>query len=146
MTISIIIWPASAPRLGWTSGRYLFYGTAGVAFAHDEDDDAFGVGARGGAGGTGGDGVGMSSEGGVGGTGGAGGDGGAGQRIASANDGDDETGWVAGLGVETKLSHKASAGLEGLYYAFGYGDNSKQGNGDDDIFAIRARLTYHLRS
>jgi hypothetical protein len=135
-------------RLGWASGRYLFYGTGGVAFSGGNDQDAFGLGARGGNGGSGGNGGnGFPDPGiaGAGGAGGAGGRGSAGERTRFGGGGDDETGWVGGLGVEAKLSRKVSAGLEGLYYAFDDHSGKKSDNADDDLFALRARLTYHLR-
>jgi len=51
----------------------------------------------------------------------------------------DDTGWVAGLGVERKLRENVSFGVEGLYYGF------EDDLGDDsNLWAARARLTYHF--
>jgi outer membrane immunogenic protein len=66
---------------------------------------------------------------------------------------DSSVGWVAGLGVEHKLSNNLSVGLEGLYYSFSEDADVYNGVGrlvasdvdvDRDIFAIRGRLTYHF--
>ena len=43
-------------RFGWTTGSFLFYGTAGVAFSGQDNVEALGVGASGGNGGSGGEG------------------------------------------------------------------------------------------
>jgi outer membrane immunogenic protein len=51
----------------------------------------------------------------------------------------DDTGWVAGLGLEHKLRENVSFGVEGLYYNFD--DNNID---DADFWTVRARLTYHL--
>lgn len=53
------------------------------------------------------------------------------------------TGWVAGLGVEHKLTQNLSIGAEGLYYSFSETDL----DGDDfdrNLWAVRGRLTYHF--
>jgi len=124
-------------RLGWATGNYLLYGTAGVAFAgRGGGDDAIGVA---GAGGSGGDGGASSASG-----GGSGGNGGPGDGITRFGDrDDDETGWVAGGGIEAMLSPMAIVGLEALYYMID-GDNRTGNTGDDDFLAIRARLSAHL--
>ena len=125
-------------RLGWATGNYLLYGTAGVAFAgRGGDDDAIGVTGGGGNGGNGGDGFNNNSFGGNGGSGGPGG-------ITRFGDRDeDDTGWVAGGGVEAMLSPMAIVGLEALYYMID-GDNRNGNTADDDFLAIRARLSAHL--
>lgn len=51
-----------------------------------------------------------------------------------------DTGWVAGLGLERKLSDNVSFGVEGLYYSFEGEDNLDDAN----FYTARARLTYHL--
>jgi opacity protein-like surface antigen len=80
----------------------------------------------------------------------------------------DETGWVLGLGWEYLIKQNMSFGLEGLYYSFDddsgkhkfvdgiYDCEGCDGKGyyhkykfdrdtDQDLFVIRARLSYHLR-
>jgi outer membrane immunogenic protein len=65
--------------------------------------------------------------------------------------GSDDTavGFVAGAGVEHKLSSNFSLGVEGLYYNFSSDGNNLE-NGDFDIdrdfWAIRARATYHFNA
>jgi outer membrane immunogenic protein len=55
---------------------------------------------------------------------------------------DDETGWVAGGGIETKVSGNLSLGLEALYYDF---DEASTALGDNslDAVTVRGRLTIH---
>lgn len=123
-------------RLGWATGNYLLYGTAGVAFAgRGGNDDAIGVAGAGGAGGNGG-----AGANGIGGDGGNGGPGGI-TRFGDRDD--DETGFVAGGGIEAMLSPMAIVGLEALYYMID-GDNRNGNTGDDDFLALRARLSAHL--
>jgi outer membrane immunogenic protein len=55
---------------------------------------------------------------------------------------DDETGWVAGGGIETKVRDNLSLGLEALYYDF----EDTQTLGIDnsvDALTVRGRLTVH---
>lgn len=60
-----------------------------------------------------------------------------------ANDDLDATaGWVAGLGVEHKLTHNLSIGVEGLYYSFN--DKTYDVDFDRDLWAVRGRLNYHF--
>ncbi|WP_088348919.1 MULTISPECIES: outer membrane beta-barrel protein [Rhodomicrobium] len=70
--------------------------------------------------------------------------------------GDSEVGFVVGGGVEYKLASNWSIGVEGLYYGFGDGDDSKtwekwcnqlklSHDDDNDLFVARARLTYHFQ-
>ena len=70
--------------------------------------------------------------------------------------GDSEVGFVVGAGGEYKLSSNWSVGLEGLYYGFGDGDDSKEWEkfckeyklvheDDNDLFVVRARLSYHFQ-
>jgi len=70
--------------------------------------------------------------------------------------GDSEVGFVVGGGAEYKLSSNWSVGVEGLYYAFGDGDDSKEWEkyckqlklvheDDNDLFVVRARLSYHFQ-
>ena len=70
--------------------------------------------------------------------------------------GDSEVGFVVGGGAEYKLSSTWSVGVEGLYYAFGDGDDSKEWDilctqiklaheDDNDLFVVRARLSYHFQ-
>ncbi len=54
----------------------------------------------------------------------------------------DSSGWVAGGGLERKIRENVSIGVEGLYY--GFDGNNDSGSGDDNFWAARARLTYHL--
>jgi outer membrane immunogenic protein len=59
---------------------------------------------------------------------------------------DNETGWVAGGGVETKVRPNVSLGLEALYYNF---DNASTNIGLDnstDALTVRGRLTFHMNS
>jgi outer membrane immunogenic protein len=69
--------------------------------------------------------------------------------------GDSEVGFVIGGGVERKLTSNISVGLEGLYYLFDdaefsktwkYGDWCKKidHEDDNDLFVVRARLSYSL--
>jgi hypothetical protein len=129
--------------VGWAPGRYLLYATGGVAFSGENDNRALGVGDRGGNGGDGGDGGdGGPPDGGDGGEGGDGGPGSAGQQIRLRGNEDDQTGWVAGLGAETKIARKVSLGVEGLYFAFNSEDRKSE---DEDFFTVRARMTYHMQ-
>jgi len=68
-----------------------------------------------------------------------------GVAFAAFNNGglDDETGWVAGGGMETKVRGNLSLGLEALYYNF---DEASVGAVDDAVetVTVRGRLTYHL--
>ena len=79
--------------------------------------------------------------------------------------GDRKIGFVLGGGIEHKVSSNVSVGLEGLYYFFdkteasevygpfcGYGCNSARcaqkkltHEDDNDLFVVRARLSYHLQ-
>lgn len=76
-------------------------------------------------------------------------------------DDNDEVGIVVGGGVETKLDHNWSIGVEGLYYIFdedkdhfewseeccrGYGEKFYKFDKEDDLdfFVVRARLSYHF--
>lgn len=58
---------------------------------------------------------------------------------------DDETGWVAGGGIETKVRPNLSLGLEALYYDF---DDVSTPVGDEsvDALTVRGRLTVHMNS
>jgi opacity protein-like surface antigen len=143
-------------RIGIASQRVLLYATAGVAFAGGGNNSNGAL--IGGAGGDGGDGgdinigngnaigsgnINVANAGNVNlngaGGGGNGGDG-LGGRVTFGEDNDNDIGFVGGAGVEVKLSSGVSAGLEGLYYAFGDGENDR-----GDFFAIRSRLTFHLQ-
>jgi len=127
-------------RLGYATGSYFFYGTAGVAFAGVERFSGIFAG-RGGNGDDGGDGPN--------GAGGAGGPGG----LAGAFGGeeDDEVGFVVGSGIEAKLSDRVTLGFEGLYYGFDGDDNgevdgafSVNSDDDNDLFVVRSRLSFRL--
>ena len=85
------------------------------------------------------------------------------------DEGDDETGWVLGAGWEYLIKDNMSFGLEGLYYWFdddsskyewieGYDGGSKcydhcdhyhaykfDRDIDNEVFVLRARLSYHIR-
>jgi opacity protein-like surface antigen len=127
-------------RVGYGTDRTLFYATAGLAYL-SVDGGASSV-ILGGAGGDGGDG-GSASIGffGLNVPGGAGGAGGAGSRTDVNRADGSEFGFVAGVGVEHKLTSQIGLGLEGLYYNF----DDNVGVGDDgDFFTVRARLTMHL--
>jgi len=73
---------------------------------------------------------------------------------------DEETGYVVGAGWEYMIEQNLSFGIEGLYYGFDDDDNDhkfvagKDGKyhlykfdeeRDNELYVIRARLTYHLR-
>jgi hypothetical protein len=88
-------------RLGFATERFLFYSTAGVAAVHDTSPSAIFAGdAQNGA------------------SGAAGGAGGAGGDAMALGGGDTRFGFVAGLGVETRLGDRKTAGIEALYYDF----------------------------
>lgn len=58
---------------------------------------------------------------------------------------DTTTGWVAGLGVDYKLTQNLSFGVEGLYYSFSDTTTAPVGvDFDRDMWAVRARLNYHF--
>jgi opacity protein-like surface antigen len=121
-------------RFGFATDRTLFYVTGGLAYISiDGAEAAFAAGA-GGAGGDGGDFGG--------GSGGGGGGGGLGAAGRLQQDSESDVGFVAGLGVEHKITNQVGIGLEGLYYSFG---EDKIGlTNDGDFFSVRARLTMHL--
>lgn len=56
---------------------------------------------------------------------------------------EDQVGWVAGGGIETKVRDNVSLGLEALYYKF---DDNQVGNVDDSLetLTVRGRLTVHM--
>jgi outer membrane immunogenic protein len=120
-------------RLGWARDNFLIYATAGVAFAGMDNSSSFKY---------------------------------LGKSYSYGDDEDRQIGFVVGGGAEYKIRPNLSVGLEGLYYAFG-DDSSEHGfstgkhncyNGykkcwkeyklssedDDDLWTIRARLTYHF--
>lgn len=125
-------------RLGYASGSYLFYATAGVAFAGIEQDTSLFANA--------------GNDGADGGNGpnGAGGAGGAGGTAGSEGVDDDLVGFVVGAGVETKVNDRLSLGFEGLYYGFEgdtkdvEGDSTFIGGDDNDVFVLRGRVSYSL--
>lgn len=53
------------------------------------------------------------------------------------------TGWVAGVGLDKMVNDQFSVGLEGLYYGL---EEAKYDQADDsvDVWAVRARLSYHF--
>jgi outer membrane immunogenic protein len=57
---------------------------------------------------------------------------------------DDSFGWVAGAGIEHKLTNRISLGLEALYYDV----NTDVGSVDvdQDLWTVQARLNFHLGS
>ncbi len=59
------------------------------------------------------------------------------------NNNNNETGWVAGGGLERKIRENVSVGLEGLYYDFS-NNNDFNFNDDATFWTARARLTYHF--
>jgi len=76
------------------------------------------------------------------------------------NETSDETGWVIGAGYEKLIGTNATIGIEGLYYMFDDDDSTHEWLAEDehyyhprkfdrdvdnDIFVLRARLTYLLR-
>jgi outer membrane immunogenic protein len=104
-------------RLGFTADNFLFFATAGAAFV-GFDKDKFDL-------------------------------------PISKEDDDSKVGFVVGGGVEYKLDSNLSVGVEGLYYAFGDSTNIYEQDynckdeklthkDDDDLFVVRARLSYHL--
>jgi opacity protein-like surface antigen len=130
-------------RLGYASGRHLFYATAGVAFAGVNGVSQLSAG-NGGDGEDGGDSPDNGGDG-LGGLGGAGG-------VASVTDSsDDKVGFVVGAGVDTKLSDRLTLGLEGLYFGFEDDDVRVSGGGasvvnedDNDVFVLRGKISYSL--
>lgn len=111
-------------RLGYAMDNLLIYATAGVAFAgFDDSSTTMHIG-----------------------------------KFKKDLDfsGDSKVGFVAGIGAEYKLRPNWSIGVEGLYYAFGDGDDSKEWDAyckqykivhedDNDLFVVRARMTYHFQ-
>ena len=112
-------------RFGIASDNLLLYATAGVAFAGFESNQL---------------------------------------QFANGNvvqnlgdDGDDsKVGLVAGAGAEYRIASNLSLGLEALYYAFGDDENIFEfekfckefkvvHEDDDDLFVVRARVSYHLQ-
>ncbi len=130
-------------RIGLARNDTFFYITGGLAIRNGGDSDAVGLATNGGAGGHGGqndDGIddGTAEIGHPAIYGGLGGNGGSGGTPTTSGFGGktgNDTGFVAGGGVEYMLSSNVSAGLEGLHYFF---------DDDRDITVLRARLTYHL--
>ena len=59
------------------------------------------------------------------------------------NNSNNETGWVAGGGLERKIRENVSVGLEGFYYDFS-NNNDFNFNDDATFWTARARLTYHF--
>ena len=58
---------------------------------------------------------------------------------------DDETGWVAGGGVETKVRPNLSLGLEALYYNFDNASTSIGGfDNSTEALTVRGRVTLHM--
>ncbi len=57
---------------------------------------------------------------------------------------DDAFGWVAGAGIEHKITNRISLGLEALYYDV----NTDEGSVDidQDLWTVQARLNFHLGS
>jgi opacity protein-like surface antigen len=122
-------------RIGYATGSYLFYGTAGVAFAGL--DRIAGIEAFNGGDGTdGGDGP-----------DGAPGIGGIGGDAGGIKDNDDVVGFVVGAGVDAKLTDRLTLGLEGLYYGFDVDDKTagdQTFDSDADVFVLRSRISYSL--
>lgn len=138
-------------RLGLATDSVLLYGTAGVAFASDDNFDGnvlVGVGAAGGNGGDGGDGLPVN----FGAPGGPGG-GGDTSTVLVKNKDDTDVGFVIGTGTDVKLGERISIGMEGLFYGFEedkvvfFADGKRAGSvsADNDFYVVRARLTYHLQ-
>jgi outer membrane immunogenic protein len=73
--------------------------------------------------------------------------------LFSFSNGNTDTGYVVGGGLEYKIGPQLSLGLEGLYYDFG-SDSSHLLAGDEpfvlqeeqDFATVRARLNYHFNS
>ncbi|MEJ2118728.1 MAG: porin family protein [Alphaproteobacteria bacterium] len=59
---------------------------------------------------------------------------------------DTQTGWVVGLGIEHKLRPNVSIGLEAMRYSFSDVDKvcCDADELDQDMWTVRARLTYHF--
>ena len=137
-------------RVGVVRNNLLLYVTGGIAFRDGDGQGSFSLATGGGDGGIGGtndDGEfgdntsesdQLASRGGFGGSGGTGSSGTV-SGYTNSHDGTD-TGFVLGAGVEMKLSHNASVGLEGLWYSF----DSDGDDRDSDFAVVRARLTMHL--
>jgi outer membrane immunogenic protein len=71
----------------------------------------------------------------------------------SFTNGNSDTGFVVGGGVDYKIAPQLSLGLEGLYYDFGSdsshliaGDEPFVLKEDQDFATVRARLNYHFNS
>ncbi len=111
-------------RLGYAMDSLLVYATAGVAFVGFEDKTIqadFGWGEK-----------------------------------SFDISGDNDVGLVVGGGAEVKLDPNWSLGVEGLYYFFGDSEDTLSWNwycyekqlvheNDNDLFVVRARLTYHFQ-
>lgn len=104
-------------RLGFAMDNFLIYATIGGAFVGFDKDDHVGP--------------------------------------LFKDDDDSKVGLVVGGGVEYKLDSNLSVGVEGLYYAFGDTTNILEWEkrckeyklthkDDDDLFVVRARLSYHM--
>lgn len=114
-------------RVGVAFNELLIYATAGVAFAGFDDNQVYGKTWWGKS-----------------------------YKVGSPDDGDTRIGFVVGGGAEYKLAPNWSVGLEGLYYAFADRDDDyswekycKEYNlnveNDNDMYVVRARLTYHMQ-
>lgn len=125
-------------RLGYSSGSFLIYGTGGAAFNGNEATRAIFAG----SGGNGGDGGAVILA--------PGGAGGAGGQALAFTKSDTQVGFVVGAGLESKITERLSAGLEGLYYNFGKADvvpaPSPAGRafsaGSLDAVVVRTRLSW----
>jgi outer membrane immunogenic protein len=112
-------------RLGHTVNNTLFYATAGIAFAGIEDKTIHADFKHG--------------------------------DTTFDVSGEKEVGLVIGGGVEHKLAPNVSIGVEGLYYLFDDANSTQDWSSskycktfeyedDNDLFVVRARLSYHLQS
>ncbi|WP_018263851.1 outer membrane protein [Methylobacterium sp. WSM2598] len=128
-------------RLGWVLDRdLLLYGTAGLGLARDEGVRLVFAG-NGGPGGNGGPLV-----------AGPGGAGGAGGQALALRAADTQVGFVAGAGLQARLTDRLTAGVEGLYYGFRASGAALPGAGravaagrDNDAVVLRTRLSFSLQ-
>lgn len=119
-------------RLGWAEDNWLFYATGGAAF--------IGAGEKGS----------ITIPGGVSYCGPGGCPPPTGPLSFAYDTSEHEVGYVVGGGVETKLRHNLSVGVEGLYYGFD-GSTFKHGTVDQvaaqgisEVAVVRGRVSLHL--
>jgi opacity protein-like surface antigen len=133
-------------RLGYASGSYLIYGTAGIAFAGtDRVTSIYAGDGQPGADGEDSEDIDPDED-------ASGGVGGLGGIAGSTRDEGDAVGFVIGAGVDAKLTDRITLGFEGLYYSFDDDASPAIADGasvsylsdDSDVFVLRSRLSFSL--